>query len=154
MIVLWDRCVISPTVIQADSPQLETTFVPKLPSRRIHLLQIDDNKIKDNARKATRSFFSLPAACRLFSRGVIFTHARVSLALLSTRSLRSFYPLSGSINAPFFKASQSYTERREVETRICAATLAHSVWTNNKIHEWKLNLQYTGVYITNFLKKF
>ena len=31
------------------------------------------------------SFFSLPAACRLFSRGVIFTRARVSLALLSLR---------------------------------------------------------------------
>ena len=28
---------------------------------------------------------SLPAACRLFSRGMIFTHARVSLALLSLR---------------------------------------------------------------------
>ena len=32
-----------------------------------------------------KSFFSLPAACRLFSRGVIFTSARVSLALLSLR---------------------------------------------------------------------
>ena len=31
------------------------------------------------------SFSSLPAACRLFSRGVIFTRARVSLALLSLR---------------------------------------------------------------------
>ena len=31
------------------------------------------------------SFFSLLAACRLFSRGVIFTRARVSLALLSLR---------------------------------------------------------------------
>ena len=29
--------------------------------------------------------FSLPAACRLFSRGVIFTRARVSLALLPLR---------------------------------------------------------------------
>ena len=36
--------------------------------------------------KVTRgAFFSLPAACRLFSRGVIFTRARVSLALLSLR---------------------------------------------------------------------
>ena len=32
---------------------------------------------------ARAAFFSLPAACRLFSRGVIFTRARVSLALLS-----------------------------------------------------------------------
>ena len=31
------------------------------------------------------SFFSLPTACRLFSRGVIFTRARVLLALLSLR---------------------------------------------------------------------
>ena len=31
------------------------------------------------------SFFSLPSECRLFSRGVIFTPARVSLALLSLR---------------------------------------------------------------------
>jgi len=31
------------------------------------------------------SFFSLPAACRLFSRGVIFTRARVALNLLSLR---------------------------------------------------------------------
>ena len=30
-------------------------------------------------------FFSLPAACRLSSRGVIFTRARDSLALLSLR---------------------------------------------------------------------
>ena len=29
--------------------------------------------------------FSLPAACRLFSEGVIFMRARVSLALLSLR---------------------------------------------------------------------
>ena len=33
-----------------------------------------------------KSVFSLPAACRLFSRGVIFTRARVSLALLSLRT--------------------------------------------------------------------
>ena len=32
-----------------------------------------------------RAIFSLPAACRLFSRGVIFTRARVSHALLSLR---------------------------------------------------------------------
>ena len=32
-----------------------------------------------------RRFFSLPAACRLFLRGVIFTCSRVSLALLSLR---------------------------------------------------------------------
>ena len=30
-------------------------------------------------------FFSLPAACHLFSRGLIFTRARVLLALLSLR---------------------------------------------------------------------
>ena len=31
------------------------------------------------------SFFSLPAECRLFSRGVIFMRARVSLALLTLK---------------------------------------------------------------------
>ena len=35
--------------------------------------------------KRRHAFFSLPAACRLFSRGVIFTSARVSLTLLSLR---------------------------------------------------------------------
>ena len=34
----------------------------------------------------SEKFFSLPAACRLFSRGVIFTRGRVSLALLSLRT--------------------------------------------------------------------
>ena len=36
-------------------------------------------------RKMRDPHFSLPAACRLFSRGVIFTRPRVSLALLSLR---------------------------------------------------------------------
>ena len=42
------------------------------------------------------SFFSLPAACRLFSRGLIFTRAHVLLALLSLRKngrLLVVYPL-------------------------------------------------------------
>ena len=39
----------------------------------------------DWANVCSPSFFSLPAGCRLFSRGVIFTRARVSLALLSLR---------------------------------------------------------------------
>ena len=47
-------------------------------------------KITPREKKATRggereTSFSLPAACRLFSRGVIFTRARVSVALLSLR---------------------------------------------------------------------
>ena len=37
------------------------------------------------AREARARVFSLHAACRFFSRGVIFTRARVSLALLSLR---------------------------------------------------------------------
>ena len=40
-------------------------------------------RVKITPREKSR--FSLPAACRLFSRGVIFTRARVSLALLSLR---------------------------------------------------------------------
>ena len=39
---------------------------------------------RERARKSPHTS-SLPAACRLFSRGVIFTRARVSLALLSLR---------------------------------------------------------------------
>ena len=38
-----------------------------------------------NQFSGNTSFFCLPAACRLFSRGVIFTRARVSHALLSLR---------------------------------------------------------------------
>ena len=34
------------------------------------------------------NFFSLPSACHLFSRGVIFTRARVLLAVLSLREKR------------------------------------------------------------------
>ena len=42
-------------------------------------------RVKNLGFVCSPSFFSLPAACRLFSRGVIFTWARVSLALLSLR---------------------------------------------------------------------
>ena len=46
--------------------------------------------------RSSNFLFSLPATCRLFSRGVIFTRARVSLALLSLRKngglLRSSQP--------------------------------------------------------------
>ena len=41
-----------------------------------------DSRASEMRRGGKREkFFSLPAACRLFSRGVIFTRARVSLAL-------------------------------------------------------------------------
>ena len=43
------------------------------------------HKFKSLGFVCSPSFFSLPAACRLFSRGVIFTRARVSPALLSLR---------------------------------------------------------------------
>ena len=43
------------------------------------------HKFKSLGFVCSSSFFSLSAACRLFSRGVIFTRARVSLALLSLR---------------------------------------------------------------------
>ena len=43
-----------------------------------------DSRASEMRRGGEREkFFSLPAACRLFSRGVIFTRARVSLALQS-----------------------------------------------------------------------
>ena len=54
-----------------------------------------------HARARKGSFFSLPAACRLFSRGVIFTRARVSQALLSLRKnggLLVVYALEGIRN--------------------------------------------------------
>ena len=44
------------------------------------------HKFKSLGFVCSPSFFSLPAACRLFSRGVIFTCACVSLALLSLRT--------------------------------------------------------------------
>ena len=51
------------------------------------------------------SFFSLPAGCRLFSRGMIFTRARVSLALLSLMKnggLLVVYRIVGSdVDLPF-----------------------------------------------------
>ena len=50
------------------------------------------------------SIFSLPAACRLFSRGVIFTPARVSLTLLSLRKnggLLVVYILAGKCGKEF-----------------------------------------------------
>ena len=42
-------------------------------------------RVKSLGFVCSPSFFSLPAACRIFSRGVIFTHAGVSLALQSLR---------------------------------------------------------------------
>ena len=44
-----------------------------------------ESKFKSLRFVCSPSFFSLPAACRLFSRGVIFTRARVSFAPLSLR---------------------------------------------------------------------
>ena len=43
------------------------------------------HKFKSLGFACSPSFFSLPAACRLFSRGVIFTRPCVSLALLSLK---------------------------------------------------------------------
>ena len=42
-------------------------------------------RVKSLGFVCSPSFFSLPAACHLFSRGVIFTPACISLALLSLR---------------------------------------------------------------------
>ena len=44
-----------------------------------------EREITPREKRRRASFFSLPAACHLFSRGMIFTRARVSLALLSLR---------------------------------------------------------------------
>ena len=44
------------------------------------------HKFKSLGFVCSPSFFSLPTACRIFLRGVIFTSTRVSLALLSLRT--------------------------------------------------------------------
>ena len=51
------------------------------------------------------SFFSLPAACRLFSRGVIFTRFRVSLALLSLRKNGGLLVVYGQVYTVITKFS-------------------------------------------------
>ena len=55
-----------------------------------------------HARKGD-TFFSLPAACRLFSRGVIFTPARVSIALLSLRKNGGLLVVYQILNSNFFQ---------------------------------------------------
>ena len=47
--------------------------------------RISPHARKGDTRRGERKMKNLPAACRLFSRGVIFTRVRVSLALLSLR---------------------------------------------------------------------
>ena len=56
--------------------------VPHFSSGIVERAKHERAKKSPHARKGD-TFFSLPAACRLFSRGVIFTPAHVSLALLS-----------------------------------------------------------------------
>ena len=51
------------------------------------------------------SFFSLPAACRLLSRGVIFTRARVSLAPLSLRKNGGLLVVYGQVYTVITKFS-------------------------------------------------
>ena len=67
----------SPPFFLRDSRASETRAHVKITPRekRRHAVGKEKNE----------SFFSLPAACRLFSHGVIFTCAHVSLALLSLR---------------------------------------------------------------------
>ena len=55
----------------------ETTTAPRCP--------LAQTETGNRARKVSGTQGTLPAACRLFSRGVIFTRARVSLVLLSLR---------------------------------------------------------------------
>ena len=53
------------------------------------------------------SFFSLRAACRHFSRGVIFTRARVSLALLSLRKNGGLLVAYSTLGARDFSSAVS-----------------------------------------------
>ena len=48
-------------------------------------------RVKSLGFVCSPSFFSLPAACRLFSCGVIFTHAHISLTLLSLRKIGGLF---------------------------------------------------------------
>ena len=92
--------------------------------------------------RLNEKFCSLPAACRLFSRGVIFTRARVSLALLSpdekwgtTRSLfrrqalvRTSCYSPGHVRYEFYLSS--YYERIIYEQLRISAPLQIS-WLSN-----------------------
>ena len=71
-------------------PHLSSGIVERAKSERARARK-KKRKKKEKRKKKRRhavviTFFSLPATCRLFSRGAIFTHARVSLALLSLRT--------------------------------------------------------------------
>ena len=59
------------------------------------LVVLDKSRQLGPPKEAGREkIFSLPAACRLFSRGVIFTRARVSPALLSLTKMGTTRSLS------------------------------------------------------------
>ena len=66
--MLYSQASSSPPFFRSDSRASETRA-----------------RVKREKMRDYRQFFSLPAACRLFSGGVIFTRVRVSLALLSLR---------------------------------------------------------------------
>ena len=93
------------------------------------------------------SIFSLPAACRLFSRGVIFTPARVSLTLLSLRKnggLLVVYNQSG-INKPIRKPMNAWQLNSRDSTLNQNRTLNSELWSATvpkRAHfkDWRSNL--------------
>ena len=75
------------------------------------------HKFKSLGFVCSPSFFSLPAACRLFSRGVIFTRASVSLALLSLRTNEGLLVVYHSTNQPANRSTLSAPHNLELKMR-------------------------------------
>ena len=74
-------------------------------------------RVKSLGFVCSPSFFSLPAACCLFLRGVIFTSARISLALLSLRKnggLLVVYPVNMAFNTKCDMAFQEWLPSHRV----------------------------------------
>ena len=99
---------------------------------------------------------SPPAACRLFSRGVIFTRARVSLALLSLRKngeLPVVYSLwTGSLFVERVKKSRGEGTNREPVQRVLLSSCAlHSLRASRKMHSPRLAHKATVIPATRHL---
>ena len=68
---------------RASETQARVKITPRANRRHAAGREKNEHKFKSLGFVCSPSFFSLPAACRLFSHGVIFTRACVSLAPLS-----------------------------------------------------------------------
>ena len=75
------------------------------------------HKFKSLCFVCNPSFFSLPAAYRIFSRGVIFTSASVSLAPLSLRTNEGLLVVYHSTNQPANRSTLSASYNLELKMR-------------------------------------